>query len=789
MKKQSVVRRVSRKVSKGIKGNPTDRGLWQSEKEESSEDGEGEPARKKSRSLRGNNETPVTRSYMWNFRKFVSGSVSGVYSWMSQITSPSPSREDRVNSTDASRHKLRIKMTGSTNPSKREKGKTESTTASGESISENITVTSGTESTAGIIADDDEVQFLGMTPRVVKNDLPTKRPALSRRSLALELNQPSLSSINSNFRFKKSISPVASEDTPDVTARLSHVEPSNSFLKNSLAGRKVYTNPRKPGALSRDPMKSLHDKYFGKHKKNPISAQFITGRGRSCTQESFRYEDKMRYLQLLQQYTDSPISPSSHVRKVSSSSFSTFSSCSTTSISPLAMVTKTRLNSIWTSEKRQQLEGYLNKITSSSEPIADATASGCSTIPISPIVMIKKSCLNSIRTSEKQQQLEGHLNSMTPSSEPLADATTSGLQEPVLQKKSHDLAVVDMDRTESSNSIQSIEDSEAESVIFVEEVTKPTSSRNSLEERLLESPFYNSEWLKDLREKYEVRAKTNDTEIVVVAEMQKKLEDLRKNCQSSLEDRITRRMKHLNLTFPSKVEEILPEEETEEEEFVELTTDMEDIIDDALEKDPASEVLVDKFNIKITRRDIATLAGLNWLNDEVINFYMNLLMERGKNDNYPSVYAFNTFFYPKLVKSGYQSVQRWTKKVDVFSYDILFVPVHLEMHWCLATIDFQNKSVRYYDSMLGNNNRCLEALLEYLQSEHQDKKRENYIISDWTLENVKDIPQQMNGSDCGMFACKFAEYLSRQACITFKQQHMPYFRRRMVYEIVRARLL
>ncbi|XP_071531621.1 sentrin-specific protease 1-like isoform X5 [Panulirus ornatus] len=711
----------------------------ESEKEESSEDGEGEPARKKSRSLRGNNETPVTRSYMWNFRKFVSGSVSGVYSWMSQITSPSPSREDRVNSTDASRHKLRIKMTGSTNPSKREKGKTESTTASGESISENITVTSGTESTAGIIADDDEVQFLGMTPRVVKNDLPTKRPALSRRSLALELNQPSLSSINSNFRFKKSISPVASEDTPDVTARLSHVEPSNSFLKNSLAGRKVYTNPRKPGALSRDPMKSLHDKYFGKHKKNPISAQFITGRGRSCTQESFRYEDKMRYLQLLQQYTDSPISPSSHVRKVSSSSFSTFSSCSTTSISPLAMVTKTRLNSIWTSEKRQQLEGYLNKITSSSEPIADATA--------------------------------------------------SGLQEPVLQKKSHDLAVVDMDRTESSNSIQSIEDSEAESVIFVEEVTKPTSSRNSLEERLLESPFYNSEWLKDLREKYEVRAKTNDTEIVVVAEMQKKLEDLRKNCQSSLEDRITRRMKHLNLTFPSKVEEILPEEETEEEEFVELTTDMEDIIDDALEKDPASEVLVDKFNIKITRRDIATLAGLNWLNDEVINFYMNLLMERGKNDNYPSVYAFNTFFYPKLVKSGYQSVQRWTKKVDVFSYDILFVPVHLEMHWCLATIDFQNKSVRYYDSMLGNNNRCLEALLEYLQSEHQDKKRENYIISDWTLENVKDIPQQMNGSDCGMFACKFAEYLSRQACITFKQQHMPYFRRRMVYEIVRARLL
>ncbi|KAG7173234.1 Sentrin-specific protease 1-like 2 [Homarus americanus] len=47
----------------------------------------------------------------------------------------------------------------------------------------------------------------------------------------------------------------------------------------------------------------------------------------------------------------------------------------------------------------------------------------------------------------------------------------------------------------------------------------------------------------------------------------------------------------------------------------------------------------------------------------------------------------------------------------------------------------------------------------------------------------------MNGSDCGMFACKFAEYLSRNALITFDQQHMPYFRRRMVYEIVCGALL
>lgn len=71
-------------------------------------------------------------------------------------------------------------------------------------------------------------------------------------------------------------------------------------------------------------------------------------------------------------------------------------------------------------------------------------------------------------------------------------------------------------------------------------------------------------------------------------------------------------------------------------------------------------------------------AGLNWLNDEVINFYLQLICERSKaNDNWPNVYAFNTFFYPKLMQSGHAALRRWTRKVDIFSYDIILIPVHL----------------------------------------------------------------------------------------------------------------
>lgn len=60
---------------------------------------------------------------------------------------------------------------------------------------------------------------------------------------------------------------------------------------------------------------------------------------------------------------------------------------------------------------------------------------------------------------------------------------------------------------------------------------------------------------------------------------------------------------------------------------------------------------------------------------------------------------------------------------------------------------------------------------------------------EWELENVDDVPQQQNGSDCGVFTCKFAEYLSRDADLTFVQENMNYYRERMVYEIIENDLM
>lgn len=54
---------------------------------------------------------------------------------------------------------------------------------------------------------------------------------------------------------------------------------------------------------------------------------------------------------------------------------------------------------------------------------------------------------------------------------------------------------------------------------------------------------------------------------------------------------------------------------------------------------------------------------------------------------------------------------------------------------------------------------------------------------------AEEIPQQETNSDCGMFTCKYADYISRGQPITFSQQHMPLFRKKMVWELLHQCLL
>ncbi|KAJ1652606.1 SUMO1 sentrin specific peptidase 1 [Dispira simplex] len=204
----------------------------------------------------------------------------------------------------------------------------------------------------------------------------------------------------------------------------------------------------------------------------------------------------------------------------------------------------------------------------------------------------------------------------------------------------------------------------------------------------------------------------------------------------------------------------------------------------------ASHSVVEAFNIPIRGNDLQTLQDSRWLNDEIVNFYLNLLVQRSQTSPaYPTLHTFNTFFYSKLQEHGYVKVRRWSRKTDIFAKDLVIIPVHLPGHWTCIVVDMHNKCINYYDSMLGNNEKGFALIRSYLAQEYAAKKGGEFDFTGWQDCTPKDIPQQRNGHDCGVFSCTFAEYASRREPFDFTQDHMSYIRRRMMYEIITQSLL
>lgn len=134
-------------------------------------------------------------------------------------------------------------------------------------------------------------------------------------------------------------------------------------------------------------------------------------------------------------------------------------------------------------------------------------------------------------------------------------------------------------------------------------------------------------------------------------------------------------------------------------------------------------------------------------------------------------------------------MKRWTTQrklgYALSECDKIFVPIHKEIHWCLAVINVKDESLQYLDSLGGLDNYALKMLARYLADEVKDKNAKTIDTQYWRKESVDDLPLQKNGWDCGMFMLKYADFYSRGLKLCFGQEHMAYFRKRTALEILR----
>lgn len=275
------------------------------------------------------------------------------------------------------------------------------------------------------------------------------------------------------------------------------------------------------------------------------------------------------------------------------------------------------------------------------------------------------------------------------------------------------------------------------------------------------------------------------------AKRNKKLDDLNFQIELSTKSLSAIRLRHI-AKKPTK-------EVVVKEPFVPLTKEEENEVNRALSNANRRKVLVthENSNIEITGELLHCLRPGAWLNDEVINLYLELLKEREKRNpkQFLKCHFFNTFFYKKLIGGGsgydFKSVRRWTTQRKLgyclIECDKIFVPIHKETHWCLAVINKKDEKFQYLDSLKGGDRQVMKVLAKYIVDEVNDKTSKLVDVKSWKQEFVEDLPEQKNGHDCGVFMIKYADFYSRDVGLCFDQKHMQYFRQRTAKEILRLK--
>ena len=158
--------------------------------------------------------------------------------------------------------------------------------------------------------------------------------------------------------------------------------------------------------------------------------------------------------------------------------------------------------------------------------------------------------------------------------------------------------------------------------------------------------------------------------------------------------------------------------------------------------------------ITITLRDYRTLKIDTFLNDIVIDFYLAWLHAKVlPAAEKAAVHIFSTMFYKRLTqvpdkislmnsfekdKSLSQAqirhmrVKGWSKKVDVFSKDMIIIPICENSHWYLVIVikpglilrdeeDNLEPYVLVFDSLGGGGSSAVDNVREYLDQEWKAK--------------------------------------------------------------------
>uniref|UniRef100_A0A7N6BLY2 Ubiquitin-like protease family profile domain-containing protein n=1 Tax=Anabas testudineus TaxID=64144 RepID=A0A7N6BLY2_ANATE len=129
-----------------------------------------------------------------------------------------------------------------------------------------------------------------------------------------------------------------------------------------------------------------------------------------------------------------------------------------------------------------------------------------------------------------------------------------------------------------------------------------------------------------------------------------------------------------------------------------------------------------KGRITVTKEDLACLKSGEFLNDVIIDFYLKYLLLEGVGGSVAErSHIFSSFFYKQLSRRRaageddapsvpHHRVKTWTRHVDIFTKDFLFVPVNQEAHWYLVVVCFPGLEEVQFEEFQSRTGLCSDLI-------------------------------------------------------------------------------
>ncbi|XP_036098554.1 sentrin-specific protease 7 isoform X2 [Molossus molossus] len=256
-----------------------------------------------------------------------------------------------------------------------------------------------------------------------------------------------------------------------------------------------------------------------------------------------------------------------------------------------------------------------------------------------------------------------------------------------------------------------------------------------------------------------------------------------------------------------------------------------------------------KGGLGVTNEDLECLEEGEFLNDVIIDFYLKyLILEKASSELVERSHIFSSFFYKCLTRKEnnltednpnlsmaqrrHKRVRTWTRNINIFNKDYIFVPVNESSHWYLAVICFpwleeamyedfpqttsqqsqaqpsqhDNKtidndlhtasalSLGIADSQSTETNMSIpkkmckrpcilildslkaasiqntvQNLREYLEVEWEVKRKTHREFSKTNMVDLcPKVPKQDNSSDCGVYLLQYVESFFKDPIVNFE---------------------